>query len=100
MCHLLPLPRTGPQAGALLVRRYASPCGELLLGAAGGIEAIASVLALHEGVVPPTINYKVKDEECDLNITPNEAVRAELNFALSTSLGFGGHNGCLAFRKI
>ena len=71
-----------------------------MLGAAGGIEAIASVLALHEGVVPPTINYKVKDEECDLDITPGEAVSAPLKFALSTSLGFGGHNGCLAFRKL
>lgn len=71
-----------------------------MLGAAGGIEAIASILALDEGVVPPTINYRVKDEECDLDITPNEAVRADLKFALSTSLGFGGHNGCLAFRKI
>ena len=71
-----------------------------MLGAAGGVEAIASVLALHEGVVPPTINYRVKDEECDLDITPNEAVSAPLAAALSTSLGFGGHNGCLAFRKV
>ena len=71
-----------------------------MLGAAGGIEAIASILALDEGIVPPTINYRVKDEECDLDITPNEAIKAELKFALSTSLGFGGHNGCLAFRKI
>ncbi len=71
-----------------------------MLGAAGGVEAIAAILALDEGVIPPTINYKVKDEECDLDITPNEAVRAELKFALSTSLGFGGHNGCLAFKKI
>ena len=71
-----------------------------MLGAAGGIEAIASVLALHEGIVPPTINYRVKDEDCDLDITPNEAVSAPLTAALSTSLGFGGHNGCLAFRKV
>ena len=71
-----------------------------MLGAAGGIEAIASILALDEGIVPPTVNYRVKDEECDLDITPNEAVKADLKFALSTSLGFGGHNGCLAFRKI
>ena len=71
-----------------------------MLGAAGGIEAIASILALDEGVVPPTVNYRVKDEECDLDITPNTAVEAELKFALSTSLGFGGHNGCIAFRKI
>ena len=71
-----------------------------MLGAAGGVEAIASVLALYEGVVPPTINYRVKDEDCDLDITPNEAVNAPLAAALSTSLGFGGHNGCLAFRKV
>ena len=71
-----------------------------MLGAAGGVEAIASVLALYEGIVPPTINYRVKDEDCDLDITPNEAVSAPLTAALSTSLGFGGHNGCLAFRKV
>lgn len=70
-----------------------------MLGAAGAVEAIAAVKALKEGVIPPTINYRVKDEECDLNVTPNTAVKAELEFALSTSLGFGGHNGCLAFRK-
>lgn len=71
-----------------------------MLGAAGGVEAIASVLALYEGIVPPTINYRVKDEDCDLDITPNEAVSAPLTAALSTSLGFGGHNGCFAFRKV
>lgn len=89
----------GQDAYKLHVSSTKSMTGHML-GAAGGVEAIASVLALDEGVIPPTINYKVKDEECDLNITPNEAVRAELNFALSTSLGFGGHNGCLAFKKI
>ena len=71
-----------------------------MLGAAGGVEAIASILALDEGVIPPTINYKVKDEVCDLDITPNTAVEEKLTYALSTSLGFGGHNGCLAFKKI
>ncbi len=71
-----------------------------MLGAAGGVEAIASILALDEGVVPPTVNYCVKDEDCDLDVTPNTAAAAELKFALSTSLGFGGHNGCLAFKKI
>ncbi len=89
----------GEDAYKLHVSSTKSMTGHML-GAAGGIEAIASVLALHEGVVPPTINYKVKDEECDLDITPNEAVSAPLQFALSTSLGFGGHNGCLAFRKL
>ena len=89
----------GQDAYKLHVSSTKSMTGHML-GAAGGIEAIASVLALHEGVVPPTINYKVKDEECDLDITPGEAVSAPLQFALSTSLGFGGHNGCLAFRKL
>ena len=89
----------GEDAYKLHVSSTKSMTGHML-GAAGGIEAIASILALHEGVVPPTINYKVKDEECDLDITPGEAVSAPLKFALSTSLGFGGHNGCLAFRKL
>ena len=89
----------GEDAYKLHVSSTKSMTGHML-GAAGGIEAIASILALDEGVVPPTINYKVKDEECDLDITPGEAVSAPLKFALSTSLGFGGHNGCLAFRKL
>ncbi len=89
----------GEDAYKLHVSSTKSMTGHML-GAAGGIEAMASVLALYEGVVPPTINYRVKDEECDLDVTPNEAVSAKLAFALSTSLGFGGHNGCLAFKKI
>lgn len=70
------------------------------LGAAGGIEAIAAIKALCEGVIPPTIGYVEADEECDINCTPNKAVSAEISAALSTSLGFGGHNACLAFKKI
>ena len=89
----------GQDAYKLHVSSTKSMTGHML-GAAGGIEAIASVLALGEGVIPPTINYKVKDEACDLDITPNEAAEAKLAYALSTSLGFGGHNGCLAFKKI
>ena len=89
----------GQDAYQLRVSSTKSMTGHML-GAAGGIEAIASILALDEGIVPPTVNYRVKDEECDLDITPNEAVSADLKFALSTSLGFGGHNGCLAFKKI
>ena len=69
-----------------------------LLGAAGGIEAIASILAIKEGVIPPTINYKEPDPDCDLNYTPNEAVQAKVDVALSNSLGFGGHNACVAFK--
>ncbi len=71
-----------------------------LLGAAGAVEGIAAILALCENVVPPTIGYKEKDEECDLNYTPNEKVETELDLAISTSLGFGGHNSCVAFAKI
>ena len=70
-----------------------------MLGAAGAIEAIASVLALRDGVVPPTINLTNPDPELDLNYTPNTAVKADLTIAVSDSLGFGGHNGAVAFRK-
>ncbi len=70
-----------------------------MFGAAGAAEAIATVLALREGVVPPTIHLDTPDPECDLDYTPNAAVRAELTLGISDSLGFGGHNACIAFRK-
>ena len=70
-----------------------------LLGAAGAAEAVASVLALKNGVVPPTINLDEVDPECDLNYTPNVPVEVPLTMAISDSLGFGGHNGCIAFRR-
>ncbi len=70
-----------------------------MLGAAGGVEGVATVLALKNGVVPPTINLDEADPECDLNYTPNKPVKAELTIGISDSLGFGGHNGCVAFRK-
>ncbi len=70
-----------------------------MLGAAGAVEAIASILAMENSLIPPTINYKEADPECDLNYTPNQAVHAEVTHALSTSLGFGGHNACVAFQK-
>ena len=70
-----------------------------MLGAAGGVEAVAAVLALKNGIVPPTANLDEVDPECDLNYTPNVAVKADLTMAISDSLGFGGHNGCIAFRK-
>lgn len=70
-----------------------------MLGAAGAAEAVASVLALKHGVVPPTANLDEIDPECDLDYTPNVPVKADLTIALSDSLGFGGHNGCVAFRK-
>ena len=71
-----------------------------LLGAAGAIEALACLFVLNEGIIPPTINLNEQDENCDLNYVPNVAVRADVTLALSNSLGFGGHNACLAFRKV
>jgi len=70
-----------------------------MLGAAGAVEAVATVLALKEGIVPPTANLDEVDPECDLNYTPCKAVKADLTIGISDSLGFGGHNGCVAFRK-
>lgn len=70
-----------------------------LMGAAGAVEAIASVKALQEGIIPPTIGLDKIDPQCDLDYTPNKAVKADLTIAISDSLGFGGHNACLAFRK-
>jgi 3-oxoacyl-[acyl-carrier-protein] synthase II len=71
-----------------------------MLGAAGAIEALACLFALNEGIIPPTINLKEQDEECDLNCVPCTAVNADITLALSNSLGFGGHNACVAFRKV
>ena len=70
-----------------------------LLGAAGGIEAIATVKTILHGIVPPTINYETPDPDCTLNYTPNQAVETEINAALSNTFGFGGHNAVLCFRK-
>lgn len=70
-----------------------------LLGAAGAVEAVATVLALRNGVVPPTIGLDEPDPECNLNYTPNEPADVGLTMAISDSLGFGGHNACIAFRK-
>ena len=71
-----------------------------MLGAAGAVESIASIHALRNGEVPPTINLNEPDEECDLDYTPNKPVKADIELALSNSLGFGGHNVCLAFSKV
>ncbi len=70
-----------------------------MFGATGAVEAIATVLALQEGVIPPTVHLDTPDPACDLDYTPNTAVRADVNLGLSDSFGFGGHNACLAFRK-
>lgn len=69
-----------------------------LLGAAGGVEAIACVLSICDGIIPPTINYRTPDPDCDLDYTPNEAVRYKVRVAMSNSLGFGGHNACVLFK--
>jgi len=71
-----------------------------LLGAAGVVEAIFSVKAIEDGIIPPTINYKEKDEECDLDVTPNEIVKKDVNIVMSNSLGFGGHNASIILKKI
>ena len=71
-----------------------------LLGAAGAIEAAVCLKVLETGIVPPTINLEEPDPACDLNYVPNKAVEAEIDLCLSNSLGFGGHNACLAFRKV
>jgi 3-oxoacyl-[acyl-carrier-protein] synthase II len=71
-----------------------------LLGAAGGVEAVICFKALEEQLVPPTINYKVKDEDCDLDIVPNEIRKSNLNIIMSNSLGFGGHNSSIIIKKM
>lgn len=70
-----------------------------LLGAAGGVEAIITVLSINNDILPPTINYETPDEDCDLDYVPNEARKKEVNYAMSNSLGFGGHNASLVFKK-
>lgn len=70
-----------------------------LLGAAGAVEAIICTKAIEKGIVPPTINYREKDEECDLDIVPNELRKKDVKIAMSNSLGFGGHNACIILKK-
>ncbi len=73
-----------------------------LLGAAGAIESIASILAIEHGVVPPTINHTTVDENIDpaLNLTLNKAQKRDVNVAMSNTFGFGGHNACILFKKL
>ena len=70
-----------------------------LLGAAGAVEGAACCLAIRDQIVPPTINYHHPDPECDLNYVPNEAQTCRVRVTLSNSLGFGGHNACIAFKE-
>ena len=70
-----------------------------LLGAAGALEAIISILSIKNSVIPPTINYETPDPDCDLNYVPNEAISKDLRYALSNTFGFGGHNSSLVFKR-
>jgi 3-oxoacyl-[acyl-carrier-protein] synthase II len=69
------------------------------LGSAGGIEAVATVLTLEKGIIPPTIHYEVPDPFCDLNYTPNRSIQQDVRIAISNSFAFGGNNVCLVFKK-
>lgn len=89
----------GARAGQIPVSSTKSMTGHLL-GGSGGIEAVACVLALQHNVVPPTINHTNPDPECDLDVVPNSAREHTLEMVLSNSFGFGGHNVCLAFRRM
>ena len=73
-----------------------------LLGAAGGIEAIASILAIKNGIIPPTINHTTVDENInpELNLTLNKAQKRDIKIAMSNTFGFGGHNACVLFKKL
>ncbi|HZH62254.1 MAG TPA: beta-ketoacyl-ACP synthase II [Metabacillus sp.] len=88
----------GEHARKLAISSTKSMTGHLL-GAAGGVEAIFSVLAIKEGIIPPTINLQTPDPECDLDYVPNKARKQEVRAALSNSLGFGGHNATIIFKK-
>ena len=89
----------GDHAYELAVSSTKSMTGHCF-GAAGAVEAMMCVLALHEGVIPPTINYETPDPECDLDYVPNEARRVRVDVALSNAMGLGGHNGCVLFGRV
>lgn len=89
----------GEHAYELMVSSTKSMTGHLL-GGAGAVEAVFTVMALHDGFIPATINYQVPDEECDLDIVPNVGRNIQVEYALSNSLGFGGHNASILFRRL
>jgi len=88
----------GDHARSLQVSSTKSMIGHLL-GASGAAELVFSALAIDRGVIPPTINYHTPDPDCDLDYVPNEARESRIDVAISNSLGFGGHNTCLAIRR-
>ncbi|SNX55562.1 beta-ketoacyl-ACP synthase II [Thermoanaerobacterium sp. RBIITD] len=88
----------GKHAYKLKVSSTKSMTGHML-GASGAVEAIATILAIKNGIIPPTINYETPDPECDLDYVPNKAVNIDIQYALSNSFGFGGHNATLLFKK-
>jgi 3-oxoacyl-[acyl-carrier-protein] synthase II len=89
----------GPRAYKLQVSSTKSMTGHLI-GAAGALESVAAVLALDNGILPPTINYQTPDPDCDLDYIPNTARKAQATYALNNSFGFGGHNTSVLFRRI
>ncbi len=89
----------GGKENAPLVSSIKGQIGHCL-GAAGGIEAVTTIMAMRDGLIPPTINYTTPDENCDLDYVPNEARKAKINVAMSNSFGFGGTNGAVVFKKI
>ena len=88
----------GEHAYKLMVSSTKSMTGHLL-GGAGGLEGVLTVLSLYEGVIPPTINLEEPDPECDLDYVPNQARKADIKIALSNAFGFGGTNACVVFKK-
>jgi 3-oxoacyl-[acyl-carrier-protein] synthase II len=89
----------GDHAYELAVSSTKSVMGHTF-GAAGAIEAMMCVLAIRDGVLPPTINYETPDPECDLDYVPNEARKADVRVALSNAMGLGGHNGCVILSRV
>lgn len=88
----------GPHAYELAISSTKSMTGHML-GAAGAVEAMISAMTLHDGFIPATIHYAVPDPECDLDVVPNTGREKDVHYALSNSLGFGGHNGSILLKK-